>query len=273
MNGLSIGENLSDDPNAAWEAIKQRQKVKVLNPIDPATVPISPDKVRFVCMSDTHSKTDKLHHPVPEGDVFLHAGDFTRRGTLDEATKFNEWLGTLPHPHKVIIAGNHELLLDKVVSTYTKSVNPNDVLTNATSYLYGSGTSVYGIKIYGAPWTPIYHVMAFNLQRGDPLRKKWSAIPSDVDILMTHGPPLGRGDLNWRGERSGCVDLLHTIQSRVKPKYHVCGHIHEGYGMTTDGHTTYINASTCNVKYEPINYPIVFDMPLPQGHFKTSPES
>lgn len=26
----------------------------------------------------------------------------------------------------------------------------------------------------------------------------------------------------------GCVDLLDSVQKRVKPKYHVFGHIHEG---------------------------------------------
>ena len=28
--------------------------------------------------------------------------------------------------------------------------------------------------------------------------------------------------------RTGCLDLLYTVQHRVKPKYHVFGHIHEG---------------------------------------------
>lgn len=30
------------------------------------------------------------------------------------------------------------------------------------------------------------------------------------------------------GFRAGCAELLTTIQNRVKPKYHVFGHIHEG---------------------------------------------
>ena len=47
-------------------------------------------------------------------------------------------------------------------------------------------------------------------------------------MLITHGPPLGFGDLCVTGARAGCVDLLHCVQNRVKPKYHVYGHIHEG---------------------------------------------
>lgn len=49
---------------------------------------------------------------------------------------------------------------------------------------------------------------------------------------------------------------------RVRPLYHVFGHIHEGYGMWTDGTTAFINASTCNIKYKAENGPIVFDLPL-----------
>lgn len=53
-------------------------------------------------------------------------------------------------------------------------------------------------------------------------------IPEDTDILITHGPPIGHGDLCRSGLRAGCVELLSTVQNRVKPEYHVFGHIHEG---------------------------------------------
>lgn len=130
---------------------------------------------------------------------------------------------------------------------------------------------------------PVFCDWAFNLERGEQLRDKWRKIPDSVDILMTHGPPVGHGDKSsFGGVRTGCVDLLHTIQTRVKPKYHVFGHIHEGnekmgmsvlsdleifcchcsgYGVTTDGVTTYVNASTCTLQYRPTNAAIVFDLP------------
>lgn len=58
--------------------------------------------------------------------------------------------------------------------------------------------------------------------------RKWNAIPDDTDILVTHTPPVGHGDLCCTGVRAGCVELLSTVQKRVRPKYHVFGHIHEG---------------------------------------------
>ena len=30
-----------------------------------------------------------------------------------------------------------------------------------------------------------------------------------------------------KDKRVGCVELMNTVQLRVKPKYHVFGHIHE----------------------------------------------
>ena len=108
--------------------------------------------------------------------------------------------------------------------------NPSEVkkeLTNCT-YLQDSWTEVYGLKIYGTPWQPMFCGWAFNLERGEKLLQKWDLIPDDTDILITHTPPVGYGDLCATGVRAGCVDLLTTVQKRVKPKYNIYGHIHEG---------------------------------------------
>lgn len=75
---------------------------------------------------------------------------------------------------------------------------------------------------------PEFGNWAFNLNRGTECLQKWNLIPDDTDILITHTPPLGYGDYTCSGVRAGCVDLLRTVQERVKPKYHVFGHIHEG---------------------------------------------
>ncbi|KAI0224897.1 Metallophosphoesterase domain-containing protein 1 [Lamellibrachia satsuma] len=142
-----------------------------------------------------------------------------------------------------------------------------DLLRNAV-YLKDSEVTVFGIRVYGSPWQPEFYNWAFNLPRGQPCLDKWNRIPEGIDVLVTHGPPVGYGDLCSSGLRAGCVELLSTIQHRVRPKFHVFGHIHEGYGVTSDGCTTYINASTCTLQYKTSNPPIVFDLPLPQGFSK-----
>ena len=66
-------------------------------------------KARVICVSDTHNRHRDL--PIQEGDLFIHAGDITQRGTLPELQDFNEWLATLPHKHKIVIGGNHDEIL------------------------------------------------------------------------------------------------------------------------------------------------------------------
>ncbi len=49
---------------------------------------------------------------VPAGDVLLHAGDMTRHGTVRDVRHFSKFLGSLPHPVKIVIAGNHDIPFD-----------------------------------------------------------------------------------------------------------------------------------------------------------------
>ncbi|XP_058793262.1 metallophosphoesterase domain-containing protein 1 isoform X2 [Phymastichus coffea] len=257
---------LTQDPTTAWQELAKQQKFIKINAKIPTT-PASKDKLRIVCMSDTHSLTQYIKFNIPDGDVFIHAGDFTKRGRLQEFFADN-----LPHKHKIVIAGNHELSFDPIfthavncqTSETISSSNVKDVLTNCT-YLEDSEIVICGIKIYGSPWQPKFYNWAFNLLRGEELLSKWNKIPDDTDILVTHSPPVGHGDLCYRGVRAGCVELLTTVQNRVKPKYHIFGHIHEGYGISSDGEIIFINASTCDLNYQPSNLPIVFDITLPPG--------
>ncbi|CAL4087678.1 unnamed protein product, partial [Meganyctiphanes norvegica] len=223
---------------------------------------VEADVVRFVCISDNHNR--RPMKDLPPGDVLLHAGDFTSKGTLNEAKLFNEWLGTLHFQYKVVIPGNHDLFCDARFTKRVGSHDPHEVLSNAI-YLQDSSVTIMGIKIYGAPWQPVHFRNAFTLERGKPLQEKWSLIPEDTTILITHGPPYGHGDKVRSGDHVGCFDLILTVQNKVKPKYHVFGHIHEGYGATTDGTTTFINAAVLDRHHVWSNSPIVFDLPLPDG--------
>ncbi|KAI1882060.1 hypothetical protein AGOR_G00246800 [Albula goreensis] len=257
----------------------QPPHVHMVDPL-PHDAPKPPGYTRFVCVSDTHSRTDAIQ--MPYGDVFIHAGDFTELGLPSEVKKFNDWLGTLPYEIKIVIAGNHELTFDQEFMAdlikqdfyYFPSAsklkpenyeNVQSLLTNCI-YLQDSEVTVRGLRIYGSPWQPWYYGWGFNLPRGQALLDKWNQIPDTTDILVTHCPPLGF--LDWvprKMQRVGCVELLNTVQRRVQPKLHVFGHIHEGYGVMTDGTTTFINASSCTVNFQPMNAPIVFDVPTPRN--------
>ncbi|CAC5412121.1 UPF0046 protein T07D4.2,Metallophosphoesterase domain-containing protein 1,Metallophosphoesterase MPPED2,UPF0046 protein C25E10.12,UPF0046 protein K07C11.7 [Mytilus coruscus] len=276
----------TDISSRAWKRMNEKQTFETVTPLNIHS-PVKPDCLRFVCLSDTHSKLhvdNMLNFYVPPGDILLHAGDFTNEGRPLEIERFNEFLGKLSHKKKIVIAGNHELSFDENLFTeaycfkeridevkrYLRSKRikfVREMVTNAI-YLQDSMVSVCGINIYGSPWQPLYRSWAFNVNRGEEILQKWNWIPENVDILITHGPPVGHGDLTKAGINVGCVELLNTVQKRVKPKYHLFGHVHEGYGVTTDGETVYINASSCTKEYNLSNSPIIFDVPLPPGQSK-----
>ena len=125
-----------------------------------------------------------------------------------------------------------------------------------------SGIEVEGYKFYGSPWSPRFFDWAFNADIGDDIQKWWDKIPTETDILITHGPPHKILDQCRDGYNAGCPILLKEIQTRIKPMYHIFGHIHEAYGMKKVRETTFINASSVTLDYKPFHSPIVFELPV-----------
>ena len=279
----ALALTLVNNPTEAWDTIKVVQPVKPL-PIDAflpdKMAPQAEGTLRFVVISDTHSRERKV--TIPPGDVLLHCGDFTNVGKQAEIAEFCEWFGAMPHARKILIAGNHDLSLHgaSFASTGPRfghtqgemklreiSATCREMIRRIPNceYLLDSGTCVGGINIWGSPWQPEFCEWAFNLPRGARCREKWRLIPADTDVLLTHGPPLGHGDLCSNGMRAGCLDLLDEVQSRVRPSHHCFGHIHEGFGCTSDGQTTFVNASTCTLQYRPDHPALCFDLPRRDG--------
>jgi Icc-related predicted phosphoesterase len=206
--------------------------------------------VKVVLISDTHQLHDAL--VIPPGDLLIHAGDSGRRGTLEELRAFNDFLGRLPHPQKIVIAGNRDYFFERQPEESRK------ILSNAV-YLQDEEISVGGFRIYGSPWQPPFMNTAFNLARGEPLRKKWALVPPGIDILVTHTPPFGIGDRTIGGECVGDRDLLEAVR-RIKPRLHVFGHVHEGYGQFPQNNILFINASLTDAKMQLAYAPIVINL-------------
>ena len=191
---------------------------------------------------------------LPKGDVLLHAGDISFKGRKSEVIDFLQWFSALPFRHKIFIAGNHDFYFEKESPAEVQKLIPENVV-----YLNDREVEVEGIRIWGSPITPWFHNWAFNRKRGAQIRMHWSKIPAKTDIIMTHGPVYGVLDQTKDETHTGCVDLLQTVET-VKPKIHLCGHIHEGYGNVKRKGVTFINASMVNEAYELLNAPIVFTL-------------
>lgn len=210
--------------------------------------------MRLVCLSDTHGL--HRHIPeVPEGDVLIHAGDCLGQGTLANVEDLNEWLGTLPHRYKLVIAGNHDRAFQDTPGA------ARACLTNAV-YLEDNGVEIEGMRFWGSPWTPTFQDWHFMLDRGQPLREQWQRIPETTDVLITHGPPRRIGDeiaVRGKCQNVGCLDLLERV-GQLNLTAHVFGHIHEGYGVYDRDGLRFVNASICNVRFQPVNPPIILDI-------------
>ena len=189
--------------------------------------------VRIVAVADTHLYTDEL--VVPDGDLFIHAGDLCRHGDLDELRRAAAWIASLPHRHKIVVAGNHDWAFARDPAAARALI--------AATYLQDSGTTIDGLRIYGSPWQPAFHDWAFNLPRGAPLAAKWATIPSGLDILITHSPPEGIGDDFTLLGRAGCSDLRARV-AVVRPRLHLFGHIHQDGGLWESDGTVFANVTT-----------------------------
>ncbi len=218
-------------------------------------------KKRITFISDTHTKHEKLNGFLDGGDMLIHAGDLTGRGYITEIENFMKWYDKINnYDTKIFIAGNHDFgfqddneKLRGLLTGYKTIDYLEDELM-----MVGEDYDTM-IKIWGTPWQPEFHNWAFNLPRGEKLKEKWDMIPVNTDILITHGPPLGKLDyVRYPNENVGCEELMKRVEE-IKPKIHVFGHIHEGYGYVFDGNTHYINAAVLNGRYEYRNKPITVD--------------
>lgn len=199
--------------------------------------------LRIVAVADTHLFVDR--YAVPDGDVFVHAGDLTRGGTEPELIAALRWVSSLPHATKIVIAGNHDLGFEQRPRESRALVPPT------VTYLQDELAQRAGLQIYGAPWQPAYHDWAFNLARGEALARMWALIPADLDVLVTHGPPAGLGDRNSYGAaRAGCADLRARV-AQQKPRIHLFGHIHEDGGAWLEQGTWFVNCTAWECERAP----------------------
>lgn len=211
--------------------------------------------MKLVLISDTHNLHRYIEN-MPEGDVLIHAGDSTMGGSPGEVQNFVYWFSGLNYKHKIMIPGNHDLGFDGPNSKEFVSL----VRDSGITYLFDSSIEIDGIKFWGGPWTPRFHDWAFNVTRGESIASKWNLIPEDTQILITHGPPNGILDLNKQGMPVGCEMLRNRIRQLKNLKYHIFGHIHEGYGIVERDGVVYCNAATCTARYAPTNKPLVIEV-------------
>lgn len=218
--------------------------------------------ISLALLSDTHGMHARMEHAIPEADVLIHAGDFCGRGRRSEVQEFAAWMGSLPHRHKIAIPGNHDRPVEESPA-WAKEVFAESGIV----LLLHESTKIGEISFFGSPYTPTFINWHFMRDRGTEIAAEWREIPEETDVVITHGPPYGHGDLApaWRtgfARHVGCVELLKRLLS-VRPRLHIFGHIHDGYGITISDEipgTIFANASICTEDYCPSNRPLLLEL-------------
>lgn len=209
--------------------------------------------MRITCIADTHFKHRYIDtREFSTTDILIHAGDFTGNGNAAQTLSFLQWYSDLDVPHKILVAGNHDF---KACSEDFPSMLAQ---FPSITYLRNSSVTIDGLVIWGSPYSNIFGQWAF-MKDDLELADIWDQIPTNTNIVITHGPAYGIADkvLNHEGRNPhvGSQSLRLKLQKLKKLKLHVTGHIHESYSIYLGKWTT-INASICDASYVPFNQPI-----------------
>lgn len=197
--------------------------------------------MKILFLSDTHGLHRKLEN-LPSADIIVHAGDMSMAGTIDEVMDFIEWFGELDYRYKIFIAGNHDDCLDGATV---------EGLPDNCHYLSNSGVVIEGVKFWGIPF-----FMSDDIEERCP--EQMRQIPVDTDVLITHRPPLGILDTAG-GYDYGCLDMLEAVL-RIRPRYHLFGHIHDAYGIKEAEHTIFANGALLDERYRLVNQPVEIEI-------------
>jgi Icc-related predicted phosphoesterase len=211
--------------------------------------------MKMTIISDTHCKHKQITNQLSGGDIIIHSGDISSVGYKHEIVDFCKWFDNLDYDFKIFIAGNHELTFQDNPDMVSEIINSYKNI----SYLEDDFLTIDDIKIWGSPWTPVFYNWAFN-GTADELEQKWETIPNDVNIVITHGPVFGHLDkiLGESGNNLGCYSLAQKL-SKIKPKMHICGHIHSGYGYKYYNGTHFFNGSVLDERHIYAQPPFNFD--------------
>lgn len=221
--------------------------------------------MRIAMISDVHTKWHNL--VIPECDVLISAGDYSWRGERQIVKEYHEWLSKQNAGIVISVQGNHELWVEK---NWEEAVSLVWGIDRTIQFVKEESFEWQGVKFHCSAVTPEFCNWAWNVDRGEKIKRHWNAIPDDTQVLVTHGPPWGiRDTIAEDGENLGCKDLLNRIGSLHHLKLHVFGHIHGGSGYSTrvfnweeDPKRTvcFVNSSICDENYHAVNPVRVLDL-------------
>ncbi|WP_372570896.1 metallophosphoesterase family protein [Ruegeria jejuensis] len=175
--------------------------------------------MRILAFSDLHmarKKAAAIVEASAEAELVIGAGDFCNmRQGLAEAM---EMLSGISAP-LVLVPGNAE-----------SAEELSDAARDGVHVLHGQAVEVDGLSVfglgYGVPMTP-FGSWSCDLSEAEAAELLDRC--QRADVLITHSPPKGTGDVTSQGVSVGSTAVRDAIE-RLQPKLSVCGHIHDSWG-------------------------------------------
>jgi len=214
--------------------------------------------LKICCISDTHGSHNEIvfDDKMLSCDILIHAGDWSFLGKPEEIFEFNRWVGTLPFKEVIVIAGNHEVFLEKMGKDIAKQYLFNAVYLENETFVYK------GYKIFGTPISSRFYNWAFMKSEEEAFRIL-SRMPEDVDVVVSHGPCRGILDKVYRAggimENTGFQSLRDKV-FQVKPKLFISGHIHNDSGIEEHERIKFINCALLDDVYSLTKIPVVVEI-------------
>jgi len=222
----------------------------------------------IACISDTHGI---WLPPIPdEADIVIHAGDVTRgpktASIMWMELEFAQWAKTVDRPI-YLTWGNHDYI------DWPQPFPGGLVLPDNVQICADEAVTIVGTQFWFSPWSPVFGDWAW-MDTESELRKKYTKIPEDTQVIVSHGPPKYYGDcLNdarfGPPTHVGSTPLLERFMALPEADLLICGHIHSGWGRftTVDGYvyhggTNYtptkagklvVNAAQVDEDYKPVH--------------------
>lgn len=211
--------------------------------------------MKIVFISDTHGRWKKIK--IPPCDLLISTGDYSFVGEINLIQDFHAWLKQQPAKHIISLQGNHETWVE---SNFDVAKAIAEGHCSGVHFLAEGLVEIEGLKIWGSAVTPYFRDWAWNRHPGEDIQAHWDKIPTDTDVLITHGPPYGILDkVIGRFDHLGCPQLAKKIEE-IKPKIHAFGHIHSGHGTLEQNGTIFVNSAICDEEYAPNYQPIVVEL-------------
>lgn len=198
--------------------------------------------MRFLAVGDLHGDTDTLFRllDTEQADGLLCVGDWGDPGEIADRA-FQEIISRIP---VLTVFGNHDDL-PALAALHNRDGSPI-LLESGERRADFAGLSVGGVSGIRAKTNRLPHYVTDEDVAGFAYEL---SVSGPIDVLLTHGCPIGYADRTPSGRPGGQRCFLDLARA-VQPRIHLCGHLHISQERKLSATTVIINTGA-----------------LPDGHY------